>query len=84
MAVTPKSIAAFGLRRFAGGVRAGSPGSAALGVAALLLALGRRRRRPDRELIYSRRLRDGESLRITMKRGPDAAAMEIESDETVG
>jgi hypothetical protein len=53
-----------GARTLAGGARRGNPGLAGLGTALLIVGWMRRRRRPKREILYSRTLRPGEGLRI--------------------
>gem|GEM_PF-1520701 len=55
-----------GARALAGGARRGNPGLAGLGTALLLLGWMRRRRRPNRELLFARTLRPREALRIRL------------------
>ena len=53
-----------GTRALAGGARRGNAGLAGLGTALLVIGWMRRRRRPQREMLYARTLRPGEGLRI--------------------
>lgn len=55
-----------GARTLAGGARRGNPGLAGLGTALLLVGWLRRRRGPQRRLLYARTLRPGEALRIRL------------------
>ncbi len=58
----------FGLRQLFGGARRGQPALAGLGAALSIVGWLRSRKRPDR-LIYSRKLKDGESVSIRLLRG---------------
>jgi hypothetical protein len=53
-----------GARALARGARSGS--SALAGLGAALLAVGLLRRQPKRELIFSKKLKKGEALRIQL------------------
>jgi len=58
-----------GLRQLLGGARRGRPGTAGFGAALVILGWMRGRRNKDDRLVYSRRLSDGEAVRIRMLRG---------------
>jgi hypothetical protein len=73
-----------GLRRLAGGARRGRPGATAFGLALALAGFVRSRRRPDRELIYARDLKDGETLQIRFAKGPEGGVEAAEADVTPG
>ena len=61
----------FGVRQMFGGARRGQPLIAALGTAISIWALFRRLTRDDR-MVYSRILKDGETIRISQFRGAAA------------
>ena len=63
----------FGLTYLARGIRRGNTPMAALGAAALGLGLLRRYTRPTPELLFSTRLKPGESLRLRAFRPGDGA-----------
>lgn len=63
-----------GLRRLLGAIRSENAGLAFVGAALTAIGLVRRLNRPRRELLYSRTLRDGESLKITLLGPEDPAA----------
>ncbi len=67
----------YGARALFGGARRGSSPLAGLG--AVLLAVGwlRKLSRPKRELIYSRNLRHGETVRIRLLESGEPATTEI-------
>lgn len=64
---------AFGVRQLFGGARRGQPVIAALGTAITIWGLFRKLSRNDKP-VYSRKLRDGETIRINMLRGEATAA----------
>jgi hypothetical protein len=59
---------AFGVRQLFGGARRGQPIITALGAAITIWGLFRRLDRRDKP-IYTRKMRDGETIRIRMWRG---------------
>lgn len=63
-----RRLIAFGARELFGGARRGQPGVAGLGAALTIVSWLRSRRR-GKELIYSRTLKDGESVNIRLVRG---------------
>jgi hypothetical protein len=65
----------FGVRQLFGGARRGQPTLAALGAAISIWGLFRRFSKKEK-LIYSRELRDGESLRVSQIRGAATVAEE--------
>jgi hypothetical protein len=65
----------FGVRQLFGGARRGQPTMAALGAAISIWGLFRRFSKKEK-LIYSRELRDGESLRVSQIRGAATVAEE--------
>jgi len=67
-----------GARALFGGARKGNPGLTGLGMALIAVGWVRRLYRPDRELIYSRKLRRGEAIRIRLLDADDPAEGEIE------
>jgi hypothetical protein len=64
-----------GVRSLFGGSRRGQPVIAAIGAAISIWGLFRRFSRSD-ELVYERKLKDGETLRITQLRGAPTAVEE--------
>jgi hypothetical protein len=58
-----------GLRYLFGGARRGQSSLAGLGAAMTIAGWLRRRRGPERELLWARNLKDGESVTIKMVRG---------------
>ncbi|HSR14388.1 MAG TPA: hypothetical protein VLL51_01455 [Gemmatimonadales bacterium] len=62
-----------GTRAFFGGARRGSTALTGLGAALLAIGWVRRLARPKRELLYSRDLRKGDSLRIRLLGAGDPA-----------
>ena len=58
----------FGIRQLFGGARRGQPMVAALGAAITIWGLLRRLDRKDKP-VYTRKMRDGEMIRIRMLRG---------------
>lgn len=64
-----KPIRALGVQQLLSGLRRGSSGGAGLGAALVLLGWMREHRRPAKERIYSRRLREGETMKIRLMRG---------------
>ena len=67
---------ALGVRQLFGGSRRGQPLVAAFGAAVTIWSLFKRVNRPDKP-VYTRKLKDGESLRIRTFRG-DAVVDESE------
>ena len=65
----------FGVRQLFGGARRGQPIVTALGAAISIWGLFRRFSRKDR-LVYSRTLKDGETLRVSQLRGAATVAEE--------
>ena len=65
----------FGVRQLFGGARRGQPIITGLGAAISIWGLFRRFRRTD-QLVYSRTLQDGETVRITQLRGAATVAEE--------
>ena len=61
-----------------GGARRGNSALTGLGMALVAVGWVRRLYRPDRELIYSRKLRRGEAIRIRLLGADDPAEGEIE------
>lgn len=59
----------FGVRQLFGGARRGQPVVAALGAAVSIWGLFRRLSDRDQKPVYTRELKEGESLRIRMFRG---------------
>ena len=59
----------FGVRELFGGARRGQPVVAALGAAVSIWGLFRRLSDRDQKPVYTRELKEGESLRIRMFRG---------------
>ncbi len=59
----------FGVRQLFGGARRGQPVVAALGAAVSIWGLFRRLNDRERKPVYTRELKEGESLRIRMFRG---------------
>ena len=66
----------FGVKQLFGGARRGQPIVAALGAAISIWGLFRKMARDD-TLVYSRELKDGETLRVRMFRG-DAVVDDVE------
>ncbi len=62
-----RSLLAFGLRQLFGGARRGQPGVAGLGAALSIIGWMRTRRR-GKELVYSKTLKPGETIKIRMVR----------------
>ena len=62
-------LVSFGLTSLFRGARRGQAPLAGLGAAFALAGYLRDRRGPKKELIYSRNLRDGEALRVRLRRG---------------
>lgn len=58
-----------GLRFLFGGARRGQTGLAGLGAVMSLVGWIRRRSGPQRELLWAKNLKDGETVRIKMVRG---------------
>ena len=69
-------LVAFGLRQLFGGARRGQPGIAGLGAAVAIVGWLRNRNH-DNELIYKRRLKPGEEVRIRFLRGDSANEIEV-------
>ena len=67
-----------GARTLFGGARRGNSPLVGLGAAMLALGWLRRLYRPDRELIYSRKLRRGDAIRVRLLGADDPAEGEIE------
>ncbi len=65
----------FGVRQLFGGARRGQPVLTALGAAISIWGLFRRFSRSEK-LVYSRTLHDGETIRISQRRGAAAVADE--------
>lgn len=65
-------LVVFGVRQLFGGARRGQPGIAGVG-AALAIVGWLRGRNHNNELLYKRRLRPGEEVRIRFVRGADGA-----------
>ncbi len=65
----------FGVKQLFGGARRGQPLLTALGAAISIWGLFRRFRRGER-MVYSRTLKDGETLRISQQRGAATVADE--------
>lgn len=65
-------LVAFGVRQLFGGARRGQPGLAGLG-AALAVFGWLRGRNHNNELLYKRRLKPGEEVRIRFMKGADGA-----------
>ena len=65
----------FGVRQLFGGARRGQPLLTALGAAISIWGLFRRFGRKEK-MVYSRELRDGETLRISQLRGAAAVTEE--------
>lgn len=65
-----------GLAYLFGGARRGSSPLAALGTAMTIIGWLRSRRGPERTLIYSRTLRDGEAVTIRLLRGDSVVAQQ--------
>lgn len=61
-----------GVRQLFGGARRGQPGVAGFG-AALAIYGWLRNRNHDNELIYRRKLKPGEQIRIRLRKGDDGA-----------
>ncbi|MGD2052194.1 MAG: hypothetical protein PVI35_06940 [Acidimicrobiia bacterium] len=64
----------FSLRQLFGGARRGRPLMTGLGGVLTVLAVARRFSRPQRTLLYSRTLREGETIRLRLVRGGDVVA----------
>lgn len=69
-------LLSFGIRQLFGGARRGQPALAGLG-AALAFIGWLRDRNHDNELLYKRRLRPGEEVRIRFLRGEAGGSDEI-------
>lgn len=67
-----EQIFSFGVRQLFGGARKGQPIVTALGAAITIWGLFRKLARPNKP-VYSRKLRDGETIRINMLRGEAVA-----------
>jgi hypothetical protein len=65
------SLIRYGAKALFGGARRGSAPLAGLGALAVGFGWIRKRYRGDRELLYARTLRRGDSLRIRMLQGDD-------------
>ena len=63
-----KKLLNLGARQLFGGARRGQPGIAGLGTALTIIGWMRMRRK-GKELIYSRKLKDGETIKIRLLRG---------------
>jgi hypothetical protein len=59
-----------------GGARRGQSPLAALGAAMTIIGWLRSRRGPERELIYSRTLKDGEAVTVKLLRGGSVVAQQ--------
>lgn len=70
-------LVAFGVRRLFAGSRRGQPWVAGLGAALSLIGWLRQRRDADEVLVYRRVLREGETVRVRLRRGESVV------DETV-
>lgn len=62
-------LISYGLRRFFSGSRLGQPWMAGLGAAMTLVGWLRSRRDSDEVLVYKRVLREGETIRVRLRRG---------------
>jgi len=69
-----------GARALFGGARRGNAPLAGLGAALMAVGWVRRLYRPDRELLFSRTLRKGESIRIRMLDADDPSEGELRID----
>lgn len=58
-----------GLNFLFGGARRGQTGLAGLGAVMTIVGWLRRRRGPDRELLWAKNLKDGETVKIRLVRG---------------
>lgn len=66
-------IVAFGVKQLFGGARRGQPGLAGFGAAVAIIGwLRGRGRKHDNELLYTRKLKQGEEVRIKFLRGESA------------
>ena len=65
-------LVAFGIRQMFGGARRGQAPLAGLGAALAVIGWLRGRNKHDNELIYKRRLKPGEEVRIKFRRGESA------------
>ncbi|MDQ3782238.1 MAG: hypothetical protein M3349_04780 [Actinomycetota bacterium] len=64
-----KPLRVLGVQQLLSGLRRGSSAAAGFGAALVLLGWLRDHRRPAKERIYSRRLREGETLKVRLMRG---------------
>jgi hypothetical protein len=62
-------LLANGLTYLFRGARRGQAPLSGVGAAMAIVGIVRNRRRPDRELIYARNLKDGEAVRVRLMRG---------------
>ena len=72
-----------GVRRVAGGARQGRPATTAFGLALAIVGYARSRRGPGKELIYTRNLKAGETLKIRFSKDADGAAV-VEAGDAGG
>ena len=70
------NLTRLGARALFGGARVGNSGLAAIGAALLALKLLRKTARPKKQLLYSRTLKPGETLRIRLPGADEAIEME--------
>lgn len=68
---------AFGIRQMFGGARRGQASVAGFGAALAIIGWLRNRDKHDNELLYKRKLKPGEELRISFLRGESADDMTI-------
>ena len=69
-----------GLHYLFGGARRGQSGLAGLGAAMSIYGWLRQRRGPERELLWARNLKDGETVKIKMVRG-EVVGVDVEPGE---
>ncbi len=70
------NLVAFGIRQLFGGARRGQPGIAGLGAALAIIGWLRGRTQP-KQLLYRRRLRPGEEVRIRFVRGESGEELSV-------
>ena len=70
-------LVAFGIRQMFGGARKGQAGVAGFGAALAIIGWLRGRNKHDNELLYKRKLKQGEELRISFLRGESADDMTV-------
>ena len=70
-------LVTFGIGQMFGGARRGYPGVAGLGAAIAIIGWLRSRDNHHNELLYKRKLRPGEELRVRFMRGDSADDMTV-------